>query len=246
MTRAHGWLHPRTLGRAHVATARAPAGLDALPPVIELGSLPPVYDQGSVGSCTAHALCGAVEIVSAVTGYHPADRPDRVDLYFEERALIGRTREDSGALIADGVSVLRLGWRSSPSCPTVWSDDWTLAPDPIPYASPRLVSAAALEITPDAIAWELASGRPVVVGIDVTAQWEQLSGDTLDDPEGTSVGGHAVCLVGYDAPARRWRVRNSWGASWGDGGYAWLPWSWTDVVRCGEAWAIRAVRRVGG
>lgn len=243
MIRTHGWLHPRRLGRAHVAAAPAPVGLDGLPLVVELGHLPPVYDQGAVGSCTAHALCGAVEIVSATSGYAPPDRPDRVDLYFEERARIGRISTDDGALIADGVEALRRGWRSSPGCPTTWSDDWTMAPDPLRADAPRLVSAAPLEITTEAIAWEIASGRPVVVGLDVTAQWESLAGGTLDAPEGTSVGGHAVVLVGYDAPARRWLVRNSWGESWGDGGYAWAPWSWTDLSRCGEAWAIRAVRR---
>ena len=31
-----------------------------------------------------------------------------------------------------------------------------------------------------------------------------------------SVGGHAVCMVGYDDSRRVFIVRNSWGASWGD------------------------------
>ena len=34
----------------------------------------------------------------------------------------------------------------------------------------------------------------------------------------TERGGHAVCLVGYTAHC--FIVRNSWGADWGDGGFA--------------------------
>jgi C1A family cysteine protease len=60
---------------------------------------------------------------------------------------------------------------------------------------------------------------------------------------GDVVGGHAVLLVGYDLNSRLWRVRNSWGTGWGEGGYAWLPWAWTGLPWCGEAHALRAIRR---
>jgi C1A family cysteine protease len=37
------------------------------------------------------------------------------------------------------------------------------------------------------------------------------------------LGGHAVVIVGYDYNKRTFKVRNSWGADWGDRGYAHFP-----------------------
>ena len=38
----------------------------------------------------------------------------------------------------------------------------------------------------------------------------------MPHPGEPSVGGHAVCMCGYDDSRRVFIVRNSWGASWGD------------------------------
>lgn len=38
-------------------------------------------------------------------------------------------------------------------------------------------------------------------------------------------GGHAITITGWKVVGDKlyWRILNSWGKSWGDGGYAWLP-----------------------
>lgn len=52
----------------------------------------------------------------------------------------------------------------------------------------------------------------------------------------TSRGGHAYCLVGYDEIG--FLVQNSWGPTWGDGGFATLPYEdWLDSVY--DAWVAR-------
>ncbi len=37
--------------------------------------------------------------------------------------------------------------------------------------------------------------------------------------------GHCIVLVGYDDTTNNWVIRNSWGASWNDGGYGKIPYS---------------------
>lgn len=240
--RALGWINPRHVGRPHVGRRTAPNGLSGLPTTCLLAHLPPVYDQGQVGSCSANALGAAVEILHGRMGYAP-ERPDRMALYYRERAMVGSVAEDAGAILADGVAVLRAGYEPEQRYVPEWSSAWTARPPRRADDAPRLVSAEAIDVDVPTIAWELACGHPVVVGIAVTEAWQTLAGGTLPPPEGESIGGHAVLLVGYALAAGVWIVRNSWGEEWGDRGYARLPWAWTALPWCDEAHALRAVRR---
>lgn len=245
MTRSLGWVAPESRGRApHRGVRTAVAGVVGLRPRVLLEHLPPVYDQHQVGSCTAQALAGAIEALLPRAGY-ASERLDRAALYRRERELIGTPGEDSGAIIADGVAILGTGWeREQQEPPPFFGEPWVRPARALSAAAPRLVSSEPLDFDVATIATELDAGHPVVVGLQVTEQWEQLAGDTLPDPAGEVTGGHAVVLVGYDLDARLWRVRNSWGTGWGDAGYAWLPWGWTRAPWIGEAFALRAVRRV--
>jgi hypothetical protein len=69
-------------------------------------------------------------------------------------------------------------------------------------------------------AW-LASQGPILTRLGVDKTWDQATstGGHLAHYLPTTVrGGHAVCLVGYTK--KYFIVRNSWGKSWGDGGFA--------------------------
>lgn len=239
-----GWLSPDRYGRPHRGTRTAPADLAGLPSAVRLAPLPEVYDQYSVGSCVAQALACAVEILAPRGGYAP-ERPDRTALYYRARRAIGSTGDDSGAIIADGIEVLRGGWEPERVEPEPFFDASYTAPprDRAPDA-PRVVSAEPLAHDLATVCWELACGHPVVVGVRVTGQWDRLAGDRLGDPDGDVVGGHAVCLVGYQREGDRVevRVRNSWSPAWGDHGEAWLPASWLSLAQCGELHALRAIR----
>ena len=75
----------------------------------------------------------------------------------------------------------------------------------------------------DLQAWRqwLATTGPIVVALDVDATWDNAS-DTSGNldvyrPQ-TTRGGHATAIVGYTPD--RFIVRNSWGKSWGDDGFA--------------------------
>ena len=66
----------------------------------------------------------------------------------------------------------------------------------------------------------LANNGPILTRLDVDATWDAVDSTGWLDlyQPGTARGGHAVALVGY-APDR-FIVRNSWGTSWGDKGFA--------------------------
>ncbi len=75
----------------------------------------------------------------------------------------------------------------------------------------------------------LANRHPVVIGMHVYRSFFSLSGSAsvYNDLQGASAGGHAVTVVGYDDDrfGGAFKVINSWGTGWGDGGYFWLPYS---------------------
>lgn len=66
----------------------------------------------------------------------------------------------------------------------------------------------------------LASKGPVVVSVDATA-WFAYDTGIFDGCDRDAVVNHAVLMVGYGAQrkVRYWTIRNSWGGSWGEGGY---------------------------
>lgn len=245
MTRAFGWRDPSTLGRMHYAASRVSEGArEALPVAVRNANVPTeVYDQGSVGSCTSEALALAVRIAQARCGYVD-EAPSRADIYWRTRALEGTTERDAGAMIADGVEALRRGWMPESAWPhePTWGARWTTQPPPLAEDAPRVVNAEALAIDVTSLFWECASGHCPVIGLRIEKSWETLSGDTLPDPTGDSIGGHAVAVVGADNSRQCFRIRNSWGA-WNGSPEVWLPFAWIRLGVCGEAFAIRAVRR---
>lgn len=241
----NGWVDPARYGRTHTGiTMRAGRSLDSFSPHVRLLRPAEVYDQASVGSCVAQSLALAV----AVLGIRQElpERPDRTALYHRARRAIGTVSEDSGAIIADGIEVLRRGWEPELSPPSpVWDESYTAPPaDPAPDA-PRVVNAEPLAHDLATVLWELLCGNPVVVGLRLTAQWER-PGEVIGPPEGDVVGGHAVCLVGYqrDAGGVQVRVRNSWSENWSDHGECWLDARWLGLGSCGELHAIRSIRRM--
>jgi len=54
------------------------------------------------------------------------------------------------------------------------------------------------------------------------------------------VGGHAVCLVGYNSAEKTFKFRNSWGTGWGDKGYGHLSFEYIDKFSA-DAWAFEGV-----
>lgn len=84
------------------------------------------------------------------------------------------------------------------------------------------------DLTRNQKAWKkwLAQNGPLLTCLDVDSSWENAdSTGVLDKYDSSStIGGHAVAIVGY-TPSH-YIVRNSWGTSWGDGGFAYVSHSY--------------------
>lgn len=76
----------------------------------------------------------------------------------------------------------------------------------------------------------LANHGPIFTCLDVDKNWYDVKKDgKLNRYDAKSAeGGHAVAIVGYTSD--RFIVRNSWGESWGDKGYAYASLDYADAA----------------
>lgn len=84
----------------------------------------------------------------------------------------------------------------------------------------------------------LAAGLPVIIGAMVTAEFRDNGytegADFIWKKNGEPIGGHAMLVVGYDDDKNAFKIINSWGKNWGDGGYGWIDYElFPDVVMYG-------------
>ncbi len=82
---------------------------------------------------------------------------------------------------------------------------------------------------------------PVPIGVPCFYEFFFVGDDgVISYPENpdTIYGGHAICAVGYDDDKKLIKFKNSWGYSWGQNGYGYLPYEYIDDFLW-DAWACK-------
>jgi C1A family cysteine protease len=203
-----------------------------------------------LGSCTANAIGGAIEF-DQIKQKLKASTPSRLFIYYNERAIEGTIDTDSGAQIRDGIkSVASQGACPEPMWPYVEQSYANRPPAPC-YKYAKLhpaVQYARVTQSVGQLKACVAAGYPFVFGFTVYESFESdavAKSGIVPMPATTEMllGGHAVMAVGYDDAAQRFLVRNSWGTSWGMGGYFTIPYVYlTDGNLADDFWVIRVVK----
>lgn len=243
---------------------------EALPHHVNMiPDLPPVRHQGKRGTCVAHATLAVFEHYLIRRGAYQELSEQFLHWVCKDSAVADGIPEDGTLLQQAFPNLYFIGccleatwpYRKEPTPPP-----WGQGPPPpgaeaqagqfkIP-ATKRLIPKAVLDIKA-----ELAKGRCVAISIPAFKSWY---GDAANRPEEVirtgnivmptpgekPVGGHSVCVVGYeDLPDRpelllgRFIIRNSWGENWGlecpfGVGYGTVSYRFIDGY-CSEAYSIR-------
>ena len=263
-----GWLpdypdfRDYTVEQKAVKTMLTPTGVvksnaPSLPANVDLRAwCSPIEDQGSIGSCTAHAGVGMVEYFERRSFGKHIDA-SRLFLYKVTRNMLHWTG-DTGAFLRTTMGAMVLFGVPPEEYWPYKIADYEKEPTPFCYVyaqnyqainyyrldAPGVTKAALL----NRVKTNLAAGLPSMFGFTVYSSYTQ-SNSTGKIPYPTTgekiIGGHAVMAVGYDDNLKiknthtgatetkgALLIRNSWGIGWGDSGYGWLPY---DYIKSGLA-----------
>lgn len=240
-----------------VKSNRVKAAKKKLPKKIDLREwCSPIEDQGSLGSCTAHAGVGMMEYYERRTSGKHLDA-SRLFLYKVTRQLLGFKGDDGAYLRSTMKAMVLFGvppekyW---PYKPEKYNDD----PDSFcfafaqSYKSMKYYRLDPSGRTPANILEEvkksLAAELPAMFGFSVYSSIPAIGEGTGNIPYpkrgDTLEGGHAVLAVGYDDDKKidgetgALLIRNSWGTRWGDKGYGWLPYKYVLKGLADDFWSL--------
>lgn len=201
----------------------------ALPTSVDLRpKCPSIMDQLRLGSCTANGIDFMLRYMEIVEGRKATNR-SRLFIYYNERAMEGTINSDSGAMIRDGIkSVAQQGACSEYEWPYNISK-FAEKPSANAYRLATRFKALRYERlaqTEQSLKQALAQGYVFVFGFSVYQSFESqevASTGVVPMPmkDESLLGGHCMVCVGYKDG--RFICANSWGTSFGDHGYVYMP-----------------------
>lgn len=212
-----------------------------------LGLEGPIKDQGSVGSCTAFSLSSTIDNALRRAGKEDVISPTHVwsGYGMPDMEAAGNANINRGLAVWDTwphsqKETCRLARHPYEEC-----DQYTGVPKNSWKSDPKLMASltksdkegaikvAALEelsiapVSIDEVVQALASGSDLWIAMRIDGnKWRNsaMVRDAVIPDWSMPTGGHAVVMSGYrkGANGREFLIHNSWGTSWGKGGYAWV------------------------
>ena len=212
-----------------------------------LGLEGPIKDQGSVGSCTAFSLSSTIDNALRRAGKEDVISPTHVWAGYgmPDMEAAGNSNINRGLAVWDiwphsQKEACRLARHPYEECDQYtgvpknsWKSDSKLMASLTKSDQEGSVKVASLEelstspVSIDELVQVLASGSDVWSAIRIDGnKWRNsaMVRDAVIQDWNSPTGGHAVVTSGYRTgpKGREFLIHNSWGTSWGKGGYAWV------------------------
>ena len=211
----------------------------------------PVKAQGNVGSCTGFATIACMEYLMKKNNVNLKLLSERFTYYVTRVNVLKQDTTDTGASIRDALkSVIKFGSCLSSTFP--YTGDYQMKPSLAIYKEASKYNAVAyarfdditnvnmnmLNTTINTLKASLDAGVPIIGGFTCYNSIYNSVNGVIPLQEGKPIGGHAIFIVGYNDNTKLFKFKNSWGLSWGDKGYGYLPYDYYLKGDLFDLWSI--------
>lgn len=209
------------------------------PPTVDYtGQMSPVRNQGNEGTCVAFASVVGVKEYHEMKEYRRLIELSPRYIYYLCKKLDGMPNQDG--------TYPRIAMKVLAEKGVCREESWPYRPYQTDHHCPeadetarrfRIRNYARLtEI--EEMERSLSINGPFLAGVEVFSGWFEVHRGkiSLPAPGDSSLGGHAVCIMGYSRDGSYFKFKNSWGADWGERGYGYLPYEYMKL-HCLDAWS---------
>lgn len=190
-----------------------------------------IKNQGQIGACTVFSIASIFEYILKKNSQEEADLSESF-VYYNVRHQDGKELEDTGSSFQDVIhSIGELGICTEVLHP--YSHMLSDEPSVEAYQDGlkrRITKALNVNIEEKDIKSAIQEGYPVAISLKIFDSFYSESGFVVnpsdEEQDSADYGYHAMVIVGYSDETKYFVVRNSWGESFGDKGYCYIPYSY--------------------
>jgi len=192
-----------------------------------------IKNQGSQGSCSAFALSSIYEYILKINNALDADLSESF-LYYNARKKSGKEASDCGSNFFDTISALSESGICTEDVFPYVDSEYDIEPPEEAYADglKRLVKKARnVDVSVNDFRSALANGYPIAISLKIFDSFSQQTAGFIPRPSESEIlsgnsGFHAMVICGFSDDKKVFIVRNSWGESFGENGYCYIPYSY--------------------
>jgi C1A family cysteine protease len=195
---------------------------------------PELSEQGDIDSCVPSCISTIYYYNTFKQGNHLNFRISRLFLYYNVRKIYNELSDDGGSRIIDCIEILK-----KTGVPPEIVHPYH---EKLIYKKPNKLSVKLAkycrllefkELNKHEIKNNLLINNLIICGIKIYENFNNQ--DTIengqvimpsDDEE--ILGGHSIVIVGYDEEKKNYIFLNSWGKSWGDEGFGYIPYDYIE------------------